>query len=91
MSPAQKLVTTVQRQSSRRTSAAIRSPISYAEWCIRHDCAHAHCPCECEHPQPFIGDNGRLYCGRCWFVDKVMTLMIPCTPAICAGEVTEDA
>jgi hypothetical protein len=45
---------------------------------------HAHCPKDCEHPQPFTSE-GELYCGRCWFRDGEMTKMIACTPATVAA------
>lgn len=51
-------------------------------WYKYYGCTHAHCPYECEHPQPFIHNN-ELVCGRCWFLCNQRTLMIPCTPAIC--------
>lgn len=57
--------------------------LTYREWCQQHNCTHAHCPNECEHPQPFsIGD--KLYCGRCAIRDKTGLIeMIPCTPEVC--------
>ena len=43
---------------------------------------HMHCPLRCEHPQPFMrGDQA--FCGRCWFVNRVMTEMVPCAPPYC--------
>lgn len=53
------------------------------EWYTRNNCDHAHCPYECEHPQPFVHPDGRLLCGRCWFVENEETVMIPCTPGTC--------
>jgi hypothetical protein len=48
---------------------------------------HAHCPYDCEHPQPIRNVlDGKLYCGRCWIVDNVKSEMVPCTPATCPGE-----
>jgi hypothetical protein len=47
------------------------------QWYARHYATHAHCKFECEHPQPFVW-RGVLYCGRCWFVDKILTRMTPC-------------
>ena len=44
---------------------------------------HHHCPFGCEHPQPIRGADGKLYCGRCWFVDRLITEMVLCTPEIC--------
>lgn len=43
---------------------------------------HSHCPCDCEHPQPFEQD-GVWYCGRCWVKFGALCLMIPCTPETC--------
>lgn len=43
---------------------------------------HYHCPYDCEHPQPFEAD-GVLYCGRCWFVCRELTVMVLCTPETC--------
>lgn len=43
---------------------------------------HQHCPKGCEHPQP-IQDGDKAYCGRCWFVDHVMTEMVDCNPENC--------
>ena len=57
-------------------------PANYAEWCKRHSCTHAHCPFDCEHPQPGIYD-GELLCRRCLIVEGRRTVMIPCTPAVC--------
>ncbi len=52
------------------------------EWYRANDCSHAHCPFECEHPQPFV-DEEELLCGRCWFKFGERTIMIPCIPEIC--------
>lgn len=52
-------------------------------WYKAHNCTHAHCPFDCEHPQPFLLDDNILYCGHCWFVDTEMTKMIPCSPEVC--------
>ena len=54
-----------------------------AEWYAKHGCRHAHCPHECEHPQPFVDDDGVLLCGRCWFKTGERTKMIPCAVGIC--------
>lgn len=47
------------------------------------DVEHYHCPYGCEHPQPFLLADGRLLCGRCWFVDEIETEMVLCTPELC--------
>jgi len=57
--------------------------VTYSEWCLQHDCDHAHCPYDCEHPQPFVLDDGRLVCGRCAIIDHEIVEMVPCTPATC--------
>lgn len=44
---------------------------------------HMHCPFECYHPQPIKDSDGKLYCGRCWFIDGEVTEMVPCTEDIC--------
>jgi hypothetical protein len=55
-----------------------------ADWYRQHGCTHAHCPYECEHPQPILDeDTGELFCGRCWFIEQQRTLMVPCTEKIC--------
>jgi hypothetical protein len=43
---------------------------------------HVHCPRGCEHPQPFFRGGKRL-CGRCWFIDGVVTEVVPCAPPYC--------
>lgn len=53
-----------------------------AAWYARHDCSHAHCPLDCEHPQPFL-DGDILLCGRCWFIEGRQTEMVACTPDVC--------
>jgi len=58
---------------------------SYPDWCDAHGCSHGHCPLDCEHPQPFVHE-GRLYCGRCWVLCKVLTEMVPCGPNNCGEE-----
>lgn len=56
------------------------------DWYDAHGCNRAHCPCDCEHSQPFIDDStGDLICGRCWFLDGERTLMVPCLPAASAA------
>lgn len=49
---------------------------------------HYHCPLDCgEHPQPFKGDDGKMYCGRCWFMyNKRLTECVLCTPATCKDD-----
>lgn len=54
----------------------------YDRWCQERGCTHAHCPHDCEHPQPFMHE-GKLVCGRCLIVCKVVTEMVPCVPGIC--------
>lgn len=54
----------------------------YQAWYRAHGCDHAHCPYDCEHPQPFFWE-GKLVCGRCWFVDCMVTEMVPCVPEVC--------
>ncbi len=56
---------------------------SYNEWLELYKCSHGHCPYECEHPQPFIDLDGRLVCGKCWWDDGDLSVMIPCTPENC--------
>jgi hypothetical protein len=58
-------------------------PETYPDWCAALAVTHAHCPYDCEHPQPFIARPGLLLCGRCWFLAKTATEMQPCSPAIC--------
>lgn len=43
---------------------------------------HYHCPFGDEHPQPFVA-GGLLLCGRCYFVDDVLTIMVECSPEVC--------
>jgi hypothetical protein len=60
---------------------------AYRDWCRLYGVNHAHCPRGCEHPQPFILNEGDgpspLLCGRCWFVDGVRSEMVPCYPSVC--------
>ena len=44
---------------------------------------HFHCPRDCEHPQPFEWEEGRRFCGACFFDDGTWSEMLLCTPAIC--------
>jgi hypothetical protein len=55
------------------------------EWYKQHNCTHAHCPYECEHPQPFICSELpiELACGKCWWDTKTIVKMIPCIPESC--------
>lgn len=57
--------------------------MTYSEWCGKYGCDHAHCPNECDHPQPFIIEKNRLICGRCAILDKEIVEMVPCSPEIC--------
>lgn len=52
------------------------------EWYEKHGCTHAHCPHECEHPQPLL-DGDELLCGRCLILCGERSAMIPCTPETC--------
>lgn len=60
------------------------APSTYAEWCKSKGVSHAHCPLDCDHPQPFPTMDGRLLCGSCWHVHDIVTEMLPCTPGVCA-------
>jgi hypothetical protein len=60
------------------------APQTTSEWYERHGCSHAHCPNECEHPQPFMLDDGRVVCGRCAILDQELVDMLPCTPETCS-------
>ncbi len=54
------------------------------DWYTKNGCDHAHCPLECEHPQPFYDDRLKeLLCGRCWFVHGLCTIMVPCNQETC--------
>ena len=55
---------------------------TYDDFCRAEDVHHFHCPDGCEHPQPFVSD-GRLLCGRCWFVVGVVTECVPCDDDVC--------
>jgi hypothetical protein len=57
--------------------------VTEREWYERHGCDHAHCPFECEHPQPFMID-GDLVRGRCVIKNSEIVKMIPCTPDVCS-------
>ena len=54
--------------------------LNYRQWCEERGVSHAHCPYDCEHPQPFVAPNGKLYCGRCWVAAEMITEMVPCGP-----------
>ena len=56
--------------------------IAKAAWYAEHGCHHAHCPNECESPQPILAE-GKMYCGRCWFEDDAEVEMTPCNPETC--------
>ena len=57
--------------------------LTYSDWCEAKGVSHAHCPLACWHPQPMLGADGRLLCGRCWHVDGKETEMVPCVPETC--------
>jgi hypothetical protein len=59
-----------------------RALSDYEIWCREKGCQHAHCPCYCDHPQPFLHD-GKLVCGECAIVDGNFCEMIPCYPETC--------
>ena len=61
----------------------VRVVSDYMEWCRANDCTHAHCPRECEKPQPIIDDQGVAICGRCWCVDGERVPVEPCRPETC--------
>ena len=45
---------------------------------------HGHCPNDCEHPQPFTLEDGKEYCGACYFhYNGQLSEMLPCTPDTC--------
>lgn len=52
------------------------------DWYRIHNCSHAHCPLNCEHPRPFLDDRGRMLCGRCAVYGAEME-MVPCSPETC--------
>ncbi len=52
-------------------------------WYKEHGCWHAHCPDGCEKPQPFVNEQGKMVCGRCFFKFGEVVEMIPCIPEIC--------
>lgn len=59
-----------------------RALSDYELWCREKKCGHAHCPCHCDHPQPFF-HNGKLVCGECAIVEGSLCEMIPCYPETC--------
>lgn len=52
------------------------------EWYKANACTHAHCPMDCEHPQPFM-DGVDLICCRCCVYEDRRSVMVPCGPAMC--------
>jgi len=54
------------------------------EWYAASDCAHAHCRCSCDKPQPRMHDD-RFVCGQCLVLHGVACDMIPCTPGTPGG------
>lgn len=52
------------------------------DWYKSNNCEHAHCPYECEHPQPMM-DGHNLICGKCLNDSQILTKMIPCNPETC--------
>jgi hypothetical protein len=59
------------------------------DWYTERGCTHAHCPCGCEHPQPFLAGE-RFLCGACWATVGATCDMMPCTPATCHDHTLED-
>ena len=53
-------------------------------WLQARGADHAHCPNDCESPQPFL-DGARALCGRCWFEAGTETEVRPCAPSVCEG------
>jgi len=51
-------------------------------WYKEHNCDHAHCPRDCEKPQPSLIGN-RLLCMKCYILEGIESEMAPCTPATC--------
>lgn len=67
-----------------RESSALGAALDvYDQWCEDRGASHAHCPLECDHPQPFIHD-GKLVCGCCLIMGGIVTEMVPCTPEVCS-------
>ena len=58
-------------------------PETYKDWIAMHGVEHTHCPYDCDHPQPFILEPGSLVCGKCWFIHRIRTEMVPCAPEVC--------
>lgn len=44
---------------------------------------HYHCPKGCEHPQPWLGKDGKRYCGKCAFLYDEAVECELCTPETC--------
>ncbi len=65
----------------------LRKELTFMEqralWEKRFGVTHAHCPEECEHPQPFFTDDGQFVCGVCAIMHKKLSPMVPCTPDTC--------
>lgn len=55
---------------------------TYQDWCKVNNSSHAHCPNDCEHPQPFVVD-GELYCGRCAVYENELIEMVACDIKTC--------
>jgi len=58
--------------------------MSEEEWYQQNGCEHAHCPYDCDHPQPIM-DGEKLICASCLHASqgKAFVEMIPCTPDVC--------
>ena len=57
---------------------------TYRDWLTERGCSHAHCPHDCEHPQPFVYPaTGQLICGACWFEADTVSEVVPCVPGVC--------
>jgi hypothetical protein len=55
----------------------------YADWCQARGVTHAHCPCNCQDPRPFLSVTGLLICGACWDRSAVWCAMVACTTEGC--------
>lgn len=69
---------------TRVAAEPVRGEPGEQDWYGRHRCDHAHCPRECEHPQPFMLADGRLVCGLCAIIGGELIEMVPCTPEVCS-------
>lgn len=65
--------------------ARIADTVTEQEWYVKHNCTHAHCIDECEHPQPYMDDEA-LLCGRCAALCGVRSEMMPCVPGDCVDD-----